>query len=133
MDKLPRDNDLVRSDKRVIQQASASLDVLNAGKLFVKEYRMMSRTKDQPSRMICFKPMLDCVMSYIKSTGRHSAMSLKRVHFQAQLFHGVNACDSSGLRPQIVFYLWAEGRGRRAHQLGPRGWRVAHAISSIAR
>ena len=121
MDKLPRDNDLVRSDKRVIQQASASLDVLNAGKLFVKEYRMMSRTRDQPSRMICFKPMLDCVMSYIKSTGRHSAMSLKRVHFQAQLFHGVNACDSSGLCPQIGFLVMGRRDGKAGKSIGATG------------
>ena len=121
MDKLPRDNDLVRSDKRVIQQASASLDVLNAGKQFVKEYRMMSRTKDQPSRMICFKPMLDCVMSYIKSTGRHSAMSLKRVHFQAQLFHGVNACDSSGLCPQIGFLVMGRRDGKAGKSIGATG------------
>ena len=121
MDKLPRDNDLVRSDKRVIQQASASLDVLNAGKLFVKEYRMMSRTRDQPSRMICFKPMLDCVMSYIKSTGRHSAMSLKRVHFQAQLFHGVNTCDSSGLCPQIGFLVMGRRDGKAGKSIGATG------------
>ena len=121
MDKLPRDNDLVRSDKRVIQQASASLDVLNAGKLFVREYRMMSRTKDQPSRMICFKPMLAGVMSYIKSTGRHPAMSLKRVHFQAQLFHGVNACDSSGLRPQIVFLVMGRREGKAGKSIGATG------------
>ena len=121
MDKVPRDNDLVRSDKRVIQQASASLDVLNAGKQFVKEYRMMSRTKDQPSRMICFKPMLDCVMSYIKSTGRHSAMSLKRVHFQAQLFHGVNACDSSGLCPQIGFLVMGRRDGKAGKSIGATG------------
>ena len=119
MDKLPRDNDLVRSDKRVIQQASASLDVLNAGKLFVKEYRMMSRTMDQPSRMIRFKPMLDGIMSYIKSTGRHPAMSLKRFHFQAQLFHGINACDSSGLRPQIVFLV-----------MGRRDWKAGKPIGA---
>ena len=121
MDKLPRDNDLVRSDKRVIQKANASLDVLNAGKLFVKEYRMMSRTRDQPSRMICLKPMLDVIMSYIKSTGRHSAMSLKRVHFQAQLFHGVNACDSSGLCPQIGFLVMGRRDGKAGKSIGATG------------
>ena len=122
MDKLSRDADLVRSDRNVNKEASGLLEALNAGKNFVKEYKMMSRTqKDQPSRMICFKPMLDCVMSYIKSTGRHSAMSLKRVHFQAQLFHGVNACDSSGLRPQIVFLLMGRREGKAGKPIGATG------------
>ena len=122
MDKLSRDADLVRSDRNVNKQASGLLEALNAGKNFVKEYKMMSRTqKDQPSRMICFKPMLDCVMSYIKSTGRHSAMSLKRVHFQAQLFHGVNACDSSGLCPQIGFLVMGRRDGKAGKSIGATG------------
>ena len=121
MDKLSRDADLVRSDRNVNKQASGLLEVLNAGKHFVKEYKMMSRTKDQPSRMICFKPMLDCVMSYIKSTGRHSAMSLKRVHFQAQLFHGVNTCDSSGLCPQIGFLVMGRRDGKAGKSIGATG------------
>ena len=121
MDKLPRDTDLVRSDKRVIKQASASQEVLNAGKHFVKEYKMMSRTKDQTLRMICFKPMLDGVMSYIKSTGRHPAMSLKRVHFQAQLFHEVNACDTSGLCPQIGFLVMGRRDGKAGKSIGATG------------
>ena len=121
MDKLPRDNDLVRSDKRVIQQASASLEVLNAGKHFVKEYKMMSRSRDQNIKMIAFKPMMDTIISHIKSTGRHPAMSLKRVHFQAQLFHGVNACDSSGLCPQIGFLVMGRRDGKAGKSIGATG------------
>ena len=104
MDKLSRDNELTHSDKLIKKQAFHSLEVLTAVKHFVKQYKMMSRSsKDQNTKTIAFKPMLDTIISYIKSTGRHPAMSLKRLHFQAQLFHGINACDSSGLRPQIVF------------------------------
>ena len=121
MDKLSRDTDLVRSDKRIIKQASCLLEVLTAGKHFVKEYKMMSRTRDQPTRMIGFKPMLDTIISYIKSTGRHPAMSFKRVHFQAQLFHGVNACDSSGLCPQIGFLVMGRRDGKAGKSIGATG------------
>ena len=121
MDKLSRDNELTHSDKLIKKQAFHSLEVLTAVKHFVKEYKMMSRTKDQTLRMICFKPMLDGVMSYIKSTGRHPAMSLKRVHFQAQLFHGVNACDSSGLCPQIGFLVMGRRDGKAGKSIGATG------------
>ena len=121
MDKLSRDTDLLRGDKHVIQEADAALQQLHAGKHFVREYKMMGRTKDQTTRMILFKPMLDTIMLYIKSTGRHPGMSLKRVHFQAQLFHGVNARDSSGLCPQIGFLVMGRRDGKAGKSIGATG------------
>ena len=118
---LSRDNELTHSDKLIKKQAFHSLEVLTAVKHFVKQYKMMSRSRDQNIKMIAFKPMMDTIISHIKSTGRHPAMSLKRLHFQAQLFHGINACDSSGLRPQIGFLVMDRRDGKAGKSIGATG------------
>ena len=56
MDKLSRDNELTHSDKLIKKQAFHSLEVLTAVKHFVKEYKMMSRSRDQHIKMIAFNP-----------------------------------------------------------------------------
>ena len=52
MDKLSRDNELTHSDKLIKKQALHSLEVLTAAKHFVKQYKIMSRSRDQNTKMI---------------------------------------------------------------------------------